>query len=264
MKLAVVFDSAGTLVKVKRIIKEIKTQKFLCNNLTVDIVDEKVGRALVIIKDDPLKVVDKEDPEKHISELLKEVDWGISYCNKPIDRDGIFKDKKTKVKELQDTLNVMKRFKIQTGYGSAIIVDTLNGIIEYTITTGGCVFPEVPETIKKLKELGVKVFIASGDRKEFIKRLAEITGINEKYIMPEAHQEQKKDLVLNLKKERYYVIMVGDAANDVPAMLESDLSVVTLQNGNISKKALEVAKVKIYNIKEILNICEDLINKNKG
>jgi Cu+-exporting ATPase len=263
MKLAVVFDSAGTLVNVKRIIKEIKTQKFLCNNLTVDIVDEKVGRALVIIKDDPLEVIDNENPEKPITDLLKEVGWGISYCNKPIDKGGIFKDKRTKIKELQDTLNVMKRFKIQTGYGSAIIVDTLSGVIEYTITTGGCIFPEVPETIKKLKELGVKIFIASGDRKEFIKRLAELTGVNEKYIMPEAHQEQKKDLVLNLKKEGYYVIMVGDAVNDVPAMLESDLSVVTLQNGNVSKKALETAKVKIYNIKEIVDICEDLI-KNKN
>ena len=260
MKVAIVFDSAGTLVKIMRVIKDLKKNKFICNRQTVDIVDEKKGRALVIIKEDPLKVVDKENPEKLISDLLKEVEIGISYCNPPINREGIFKDKKAKVKELQEPLNILKRYEVETGYGSALIVDTYAGEIEYTIATAGCLFKEVKETIKQLKELGVKVFIASGDRKGFIKRLAEITGVNEKYIMAEAHQELKRDLIINLKKEGYFTIMVGDGANDVPAMIESDLAVVTLQNGNVSKKALETADIKIYNIREIVNVCKKVIS----
>lgn len=54
--------------------------------------------------------------------------------------------------------------------------------------------------------------------------------------------------------------MVGDGANDVPAMIESDLAVVTLQNGNVSRRALETADIKIYNIKEIVDICKKVIN----
>ncbi|ACV25218.1 HAD family hydrolase [Methanocaldococcus fervens] len=260
MKLAVVFDSAGTLVKIMRAIKDLKKNKFICNRQTVDIVDEKNGRALVIIKENPLKVVDKEDPEKLISDLLKEVEIGISYCNPPINKEGIYKDRKTRVKELQDPLNLLKKYEVETGYGSALIIDTHAGEVEYTIATAGCLFPEVKETIKQLKDLGVKVFIASGDRKGFIKRLAELTGVDEKYIMPEAHQEQKRDLVVNLKKEGYFTIMVGDGANDVPAMIESDLAIATLQNGNVSKKALEAADIKIYNIKEIVDVCKKVIN----
>jgi len=50
-------------------------------------------------------------------------------------------------------------------------------------------------------------------------------------------------------------------------MIESDLAVATLQNGNVSKKALEAADIKIYNIKEIVNICKKVISgeiKGKG
>ena len=48
MKIALVFDCSGTLVRVKRIIKDVDSQKFLCDNQTVDIVDEKKGRALIM------------------------------------------------------------------------------------------------------------------------------------------------------------------------------------------------------------------------
>lgn len=41
MKVAIVFDSAGTLVKIMRVIKDLKKNKFICNSQTVDIVDKK-------------------------------------------------------------------------------------------------------------------------------------------------------------------------------------------------------------------------------
>ena len=68
-------------------------------------------------------------------------------------------------------------------------------------------------------------------------------------------------MVANLKKEGYKVIMVGDASNDIPAMLESDLSVITLQNGNVSKRALDIADVKIENIKEIIDVVKEFKKK---
>ena len=261
MKIALVFDCSGTLVRVKRIIKDVDSQKFLCDNQTVDIVDEKKGRALIIIKENiNLMGLNSKIP---IVDLLSKTEWGISYCNPPIIKENILKDRKTKLKELQDPANILNRFEIGTDYGYALIVDTINGKIEYTIATGGCVFPEVPETIKKLKEMKIKVFVASGDSKYAVEKLSELIGINKKYIMPEAHQNLKKELIINLKKEGYKVIMVGDASNDVPAMLESDLSVITLQNGNVSKRALDVANVKIENIKEIIDVVEEFKKKVK-
>ncbi|WP_423792543.1 HAD-IC family P-type ATPase [Methanocaldococcus indicus] len=259
MRIAIVFDSAGTLVKIIRVIKDIEKNKFICNKQTVDLVDKKKGRVLVIIKDCPIEVVDKEDDNELISNFLKKVNIGISYCNPPIIKENIFKDNKTKMKELKEPLNVLKRYELETGYGSALIADTYDKKISYTIATGGCLFDGVEETIDKLKNLVDKIYIASGDRKGMVENLAKRLKIDN-YIY-EANQFDKRDLIKKLKEEGYFTVMVGDGANDVLAMKESDLSIATLQNGSVSPKVLEIADKKIYHIKEIIDIIKEIKNK---
>ena len=252
MKTAVVFDCSGTLVDVKRIIKEVESQKFLCNHQTVDMVDKKRGRVLVVIGENiPILSI---DPDMLMRDLLERVKWRITYCHPPIFKGNILKDSKTKVKELQDPASILNRFNIETEPGYALICDTIEVKVEYTIATGGCLFDGVHETIEELKKMGVEIYIASGDSKYAIERLSKLIGIEEDHILPEAHQHLKRDLVLKLKREGYKVIMVGDGTNDVPAMLESDLSVINLQGGKVSKKALDTADVKIENIREVVDI----------
>ncbi|HIP16374.1 MAG TPA: HAD family hydrolase [Methanothermococcus okinawensis] len=256
MKIAVVFDCSGTLVDVKRIIKEIESQKFLCNHQTVDIVDKKRGRVLIVIgeKIDLLNL----DPNMLMKNLLERIKWKITYCHPPIFKDNILKDSRTKVKELQDPAYILNRFKIETDPGYALICDTIEGKVEYTIATGGCLFDGVQETIKELKDMGIEIYIASGDSKYAIEKLSMLIDIEKNHIFPEAHQHLKKDLVLKLKKEGYKVVMVGDGTNDVPAMLESDLSVINLQGGKVSKKALDIADIRIEDIKEVVDIVKKL------
>lgn len=254
MKTAVVFDCSGTLVNVKRIIKEIKSQRFLCDHQTVDIVDKKKGRSLLILKE-KINILNL-NPKMPIKDLLENIQWKITYCKPPIIKENILKDKETKLKELQDTINILNKFNIKTEPGYALICDTIKGKMEYTIATGGCLFDGVHETIEKLKGMGVKIYLASGDSRYAIERLSRLVGINERYIIPEAHQNLKRDLVRRLKREGYRVIMVGDGSNDVPAMLESDLSIINLQGGSVSKKALDNADIKIENIKEILDVLD--------
>ncbi|MBW9222359.1 HAD family hydrolase [Methanothermococcus sp. SCGC AD-155-C09] len=254
MKTAVVFDCSGTLVNVKRIIKEIKSQRFLCNHQTVDIVDKKKGRSLIILRE-KINILNL-NPNMPIKDLLKKTQWKITYCNPPIIKENILKDRESKLKELQDAINILNKFNIETEPGYALICDTIEGKIEYTIATGGCLFDGVHETIEKLKGMGVKIYLASGDSRYAIERLSRLVGIDERYIIPEAHQNLKRELVRRLKREGYRVIMVGDGSNDVPAMLESDLSVINLQGGSVSKKALDNADIKIENIKEILDILD--------
>ncbi|HID47785.1 MAG TPA: HAD family hydrolase [Methanothermococcus okinawensis] len=256
MKVAVVFDCSGTLVDVKRIVKEIESQKFLCNHQTVDIVDRERGRALVIIGEHiPLLNLDSNMP---MQELLEKIKWKITYCHPPIFKGNILKDRETKLKELQDPAYILSRFNIETDPGYALICDTLEGKVEYTIATGGCLFEGVEETVEELKNMGVEIYIASGDSKYAIEKLSKLIGIDRDHILPEAHQHLKRDLVLKLKRRGYKVVMVGDGTNDIPAMLESDLSVINLQGGKVSKKALDTADIKIENIGEIVEVVKSL------
>jgi Cu+-exporting ATPase len=51
------------------------------------------------------------------------------------------------------------------------------------------------------------------------------------------------------------VMMVGNSANDIPALKEADVGVLTLQQGEIvPSKVYNAADVVVHNIKEILEI----------
>ncbi len=260
--IAVVFDNSGTIIKPIRVIKDIHNNRLLCNHQTVDLVDERKGRALIVLNENPLKTVDIENPYKLISDFLRENDISIAYCNPPIDKEGIFKDKNTKVKELQEVLNIVKKYKTDTEYGCAVIVDTKNGNVEYTIATGGCLFKNTKKTFEELKNMGIETYICTGDRKNFLNRISKTLGIDEKNIIYEAHHKKKLDLIRNLKSNNYFTIMVGDGANDIPAILESDLGIATIESGNPSKRLLEVSDIIIEDIYEVVDICKEILNDN--
>ncbi len=71
--------------------------------------------------------------------------------------------------------------KMELCNGSAVIIDINKSKIAYTITSAGKLFSEVTDTIKILQSRGIEIYIASGDRKGAINKLAEILNVNKKH-----------------------------------------------------------------------------------
>ncbi len=255
---SVVFDCSGTLLKINRAIKHIESETYYTNKQTVDIVDENKGSALVIAK--TRTDITKIDENKPIINVFNKLGAHITYCNPPIIKNNILCDRNNVLmKHWHDTINILDELDDNyTEYGHAVISDTINGKIAYTISTGGKVFPEVPELIKELKNRNINVYVASGDSQYMIKKLCNLIGLDYSFAIPEAHQKLKRDLITKLKNKGHKVIMVGDGSNDVPAMLKSDISVASLQNGDVSQKVLDIANYKIKNIVDLLNIIDNL------
>ena len=69
-----------------------------------------------------------------------------------------------------------------------------------------------------------------------------------------ANSRRKGEIVKELKK-KYKVMMVGNSSNDVLALKEADIGVLTLQQGEIPpKKVHGAADYIIKNIQEVLKI----------
>lgn len=112
--------------------------------------------------------------------------------------------------------------------GSALIVDMDLGVIAYTITSGKF-FPKVFETIETLKSCGIEIFIASGDRKGAINRLANLLDIPEDNVLGTVSTRGKCEVVSILKDSGYKVMMVGEGINDLLAFKNADVSVLTIE-----------------------------------
>jgi len=84
--------------------------------------------------------------------------------------------------------------------------------------------PEVAETLRALRQAGLRLVLCSGDRPESVGAFAERVGIDEWHAAQLPHQ--KAGVVRRLQAEGRRVAFVGDGINDAPALAEADLGVV--------------------------------------
>lgn len=261
---SVVFDNSGTLLRRYRTLKNI-TKNEICDNMnSIDIVDAKSNRALIIFQVGH-QYLSKVNPQESISNFIikNNIKCNLSYTNDPQFKEEdiintIKKDVSTTMKELQDSIIAInsKLENIHICSGSGFIMNTKTGKIEFTITAGGKLFPEVKNVMNELKKRDIDIYIASGDSNESLKKLAKMINIPQNHACGTANSERKRDIVKKLKNKYSSVMMVGNASNDILALKEADIGVLTLEQkeGNLSSELLDSADFIIKNIKEIINI----------
>ncbi|MDD3985035.1 MAG: HAD family hydrolase [Methanobacterium sp.] len=258
---AIVFDNSGTLIKRYKAIKDLRTG-IICDNIaSINVVDQDKNRALVVLQTDPSKCINKAKPNQTIRHFLKKngVDFDISYSQVNISKEELLdaiKDDKSCIRDIQDTYYfvVEKKYNVNICSGSGFIVNMKTGNIEFTITAGGRIFKEVPFVINELKNRGIDIFVASGDRKTSLEQLAMFINLPKKNVYDTANSRRKKEIIKELKK-KYKVMMVGNSSNDILALEEADIGVLTLQqNDKTPAKVYATADYVIKNIQELLNI----------
>ena len=80
--------------------------------------------------------------------------------------------------------------------------------------------PDAAESIRKLRDLGIRVVLLTGDNERTARAVAESIGIDE--VVAGVLPDGKHRVVEDLKKQGR-VVMVGDGVNDAPALAAADL-----------------------------------------
>ncbi len=258
---AVVFDNSGTLIKRYRALKDLR-KGVICDDVnSIEIVDHDINRALVVLQTDPSKCIINARPDQTIHHFLKknDVNFDVSYSDMDIGKKELLnaiKDDTSIMKDVQDTYNyvIEKKYNVHICSGSGFIVNMKSGRIEFTITAGGKIFKEVPEVISELKNRNIQIFVASGDRKVSLDQLADYIHIPKANVYDTASSRRKKEIIQELKK-KYKVMMVGNSSNDILALEEADVGVLTLQQGEeTSDKVFKASDQVVNNISDILKI----------
>ncbi len=268
MSVAVVFDSAGTLLNTYRVAKDICHKKLLPGIETTTLTYSSPDRVLIVLPVHSKNLM-ATPPETLLSEYLvsHEIAFGISCTRKVTTAEDIgdllYTDRVCRVGDLQECIrNVWSvcREEEMITLNSGAIINMAQGGIEFTITAGGWPFEGAKEAISTLHRMGVPTFIASGDRVTKLEKMADHLGIPRDRVYGVATPTVKAQIVNDLRQEYDRVLMVGDGINDLCAMRNADIAILTIQQpGERPEDLYKEADHVVRNVSEVVAIVQELI-----
>jgi heavy metal translocating P-type ATPase len=125
-------------------------------------------------------------------------------------------------------------------HGATPLMVAEDGYLLGLVTLADSVAEHSDEAIERLRKLGLRVLLLSGDHRAAVESVAGEVGISE--VEAEVLPERKRDVVAQLKEEGQTVAMVGDGINDAPALAAADLGIAI---GTGADVAIETADIVI-------------------
>lgn len=101
--------------------------------------------------------------------------------------------------------------------------------------------PESGEAIRRLKEMGVRCMMLTGDNRDVAAWVAGELGLDEFFAGVLPHEKAEK---IREVQQRYRVAMVGDGINDAPALVEADLGIAIGAGTDVAVESADIVLVK--------------------
>jgi len=268
MSVAVVFDSAGTLLNTYRVAKDICHKKLLPGIETTTLTFSSPDRVLVVLPVHSKNIIATPGDTLLSGYLIEhEINFGVS-CTRKITTaeeigDVLYTDKGARVGDLQECIrnvwSVCRAESVLT-LNSGAIINMAHGAIEFAITAGGWPFDGAKETITALHRMGVPAFIASGDRVTKLEKMADHLGIPRDRVYGVATPSVKAQIVSDLRLEYDKVLMVGDGINDLGAMRNADIAILTIEQPHDRPEELyTAADCVVKSVSAVLPIVRELL-----
>jgi len=150
--------------------------------------------------------------------------------------------------------------------GKAVMYVAINNLAAGLISVADPIKETTFEAIQKLKELGIRIVLVTGDNKTTAAAVARELGLSD--VISEVLPQEKVDIVKKFQKEGNFVAMAGDGINDAPALAQADIGIamgsgtdvamecagVTLVKGDLRGivRAIRLSRLTMRNIKQNL------------
>ncbi|OGO24013.1 MAG: ATPase [Chloroflexi bacterium RBG_16_51_9] len=135
-----------------------------------------------------------------------------------------------------------ERVEKLSSQGKTVIFVLIDGILDGAIALADIIRPESKTAIARLKEMGIKCIMLTGDNKLVAKWVATETGLDE--YVAEVLPEQKAAKVKEVQSRGLKIAMTGDGVNDAPALAQADVGIAIGAGTDVAIETADIILVR--------------------
>ena len=128
-----------------------------------------------------------------------------------------------------------ERVKLISSDGGTPLVVAINNEIKGVIELQDIIKPGIQERFERLRKMGVKTVMVTGDNPLTAKYIANKAGVDD--FIAEARPEDKMNYIRKEQATGKLVAMMGDGTNDAPALAQADVGVAMNSGTQAAKEA---------------------------
>ena len=143
------------------------------------------------------------------------------------------------------------------GNGGTPLVVCINRKVVGVIELQDIIKPGIEERFERLRKMGVKTVMVTGDNPSTARYIAEKAGVDD--FIAEAKPEDKLSYIRKEQASGKLVAMMGDGTNDAPALAQADVGVAMNSGTQAAKEAGNMVDLDPTKLIEVVEIGKQLL-----
>ena len=160
---------------------------------------------------------------------------GVDLADGTRIRKGAFDSIRAIAERAGNEFPLEQRIRTISGNGGTPLVVCENEKILGVIELQDIIKPGIRERFERLRKMGVKTVMVTGDNPLTAKYIAQKAGVDD--FIAEAKPEDKMEYIRKEQQEGKLVAMMGDGTNDAPALAQADVGVAMNSGTQAAKEA---------------------------
>ena len=128
------------------------------------------------------------------------------------------------------------------GQGKTVIFVMIDGEVKGAIALADIIRPESKKAIAKLKSMGIKTMMLTGDNRQVAKWVSDQLGLDEFFAEVLPHEKAEK--VKEVQSRGLTVAMTGDGVNDAPALAQADVGIAIGAGTDVAVETADIILVR--------------------
>ncbi|MBD2018018.1 copper-translocating P-type ATPase [Microcoleus sp. FACHB-53] len=145
--------------------------------------------------------------------------------------------------KMSDTVD--HQVRVLADAGKTVVYVAVDGVLAGVLAARDVLRPDAKETVERLKSLGFRVMLMTGDQLDSATAIAQQLSIHPDHVLAGVRPNGKAAAIQTLQSEGRRVAMVGDGINDGPALAQADVGISLHVGTDVARETAGIILMRV-------------------